>query len=660
MPASVSLTWVGALDRAADTKARARRDWVDALAVAVLNRRLERLAEGDEPPFLTGGAGRSSALRSGRIMQLRVQPRGGAWQPALRAAVREQRVLAAFGGRAEEIDRAKVELLRGMRVAAGGEATRASSRIADGIVSAVNDDEIYTSPTQDLAEVEGLLGGITAAEVHAAARGLFEGAGPLVFVAGPPGTAEGEAEIVAVLGRAMEEALAAPEGQAAVMWPYRLAEMPGASAERARIAALDAEVVRFANGVRLVVKRTDFAREDVRVRVRIGYGRLGVRRELAPALWQVNGTAPVFRYGGTRELSYDEIQLLTAENRVGVDLSMADGAFVLNGATRPVDFERQIALLLAMTRGPGLRVSAFERMRAALLNQVAQRDVTAAGVLGRVLGPALHGGDLRWQGIPDAATLEHARPEDLWGLIGEDFAAGPIEVVVVGDIDVERAIDMVARSYGTLPARAGRVAPAGEQARVRFPPAGTPALEVTHAGRSDQAMALVAWPTVDYFADLPAHRALGVMAAILQSRMTDRLRAAEGMTYSPQASALVSEVFLGTGYVYAMLELPVDKVAAFLDAIPGFAAALRAAPPTPDELERAKRPRVNARSRAQRENGYWVASLSEVMGDARFVEVIGDLVAGAERVSAADVHDVARRFMVDETAFRVIVRPAAR
>ena len=195
---------------------------------------------------------------------------------------------------------------------------------------------------------------------------------------------------------------------------------------------------------------------------------------------------------------------------------------------------------------------------------------------------------------------------------------------------------------------------------MRFPPAGTPALEVTHAGRSDQAMALVAWPTVDYFADLPAHRALGVMAAILQSRMTDRLRAAEGMTYSPQASALVSEVFLGTGYVYAMLELPVDKVAAFLDAIPGFAAALRAAPPTPDELERAKRPRVNARSRAQRENGYWVASLSEVMGDARFVEVIGDLVAGAERVSAADVHDVARRFMVDETAFRVIVRPAAR
>ena len=132
------------------------------------------------------------------------------------------------------------------------------------------------------------------------------------------------------------------------------------------------------------------------------------------------------------------------------------------------------------------------------------------------------------------------------------------------------------------------------------------------------------------------------------------------MTYSPRASASTSETFLGASYVYAMLELPVDKVTTFLDALPSYAEALRASPPTADELERAKRPRVNARIRAQRENSYWVASLANVMSDPRFIEIIRDLPAGTERVSAADVQDVARRFLLDNTAFRVIVRPAAR
>ena len=660
MPASVSLAWMGPYDRGADTAARQRRYGAEALAVAVLNRRLERVAQEGEAPFLMGNVGRSNALRSARMTQVRVQPRDGAWQPALEAAIQAQRALVAFGARPEEIERVMAETRRGMRIAAGGEATRASARIADSIVAAVNHDAVYTSPAQDMAEIEGILAGITAEEVQAAARGLFEGSGPLVFVAGPPGMVADGAAVAAVLTGAMEKTLVAAVAQGETGWPYALAARAGAIAERGRIEALDAEVVRFANGVRLIVKRTDFAREDVRVRVRIGEGRLGVPQGLAGSLWQVTGSVPLLRYGGTRELAYEAFQRLTVDNRIGLDLSMDDDAFLLDGATRPADFERQMEWLEAMTRGPGMRAAAFERMRGALLNQAAQRDATASGVLGRILGPALRGGDMRWQAVPDAEGLAQARAEDLAALIGPAFAAGPIEIVVVGDIAVERAIDGVARSFGTMPAQAVRKAVDPRQARVRFPPAGTPPLEARHAGRSDQAVAVTAWPTVDFFADPPAQRALGVMAAILQGRLTDRLRSAEGMTYSPQASAASSEVFPGLGYVYAMLELPVDKVATFYGELEQFAAALRDAPPTADELERAKRPRVNARIRMQRENGYWLGALSGVMRDPRSVEAVRDLVAGAEGVSASDVQAVARRFLVDEAAFRVIVRPAVR
>ena len=62
----------------------------------------------------------------------------------------------------------------------------------------------------------------------------------------------------------------------------------------------------------------------------------------------------------------------------------------------------------------------------------------------------------------------------------------------------------------------------------------------------------------------------------------------------------------------------------------------------------------------QRENGYWLGALAGVMRDPRSIEAVRDLVAGAEGVSASDVQEVARRFLLDEAAFRVIVRPTVR
>ena len=99
------------------------------------------------------------------------------------------------------------------------------------------------------------------------------------------------------------------------------------------------------------------------------------------------------------------------------------------------------------------------------------------------------------------------------------------------------------------------------------------------------------------------------MAAILQDRLTNRLRSGEGLTYSPRAASSSSAVFLGASYAYAMIELPVDKVDQFFTELAHFTAALRDTPPTPDELERAKRPRITSRIRALRENGYWLSAL---------------------------------------------------
>jgi zinc protease len=481
------------------------------------------------------------------------------------------------------------------------------------------------------------------AEIQVAARRLFSGSGPLLFLAGPAEVPGGEAKMVAALTQVLAQEVTATTAETAKTWPYAPAATPGLVAERTRIDDLDVIDVRFANGVRLAVKQTGFARDEVRVRVRVGYGRLNISSALAPAAWQSSGRVPLLRLGGTQELTFEEIQVLTAGNRISLSESLDDDAFLLDGVTRPVDLDRQMQLLQATTNQPGLRAAAFERIRGALLNQAPQIDATAAGVFGRAFGPTMHGGDLRWQSIPDAATLAQARPEDLAALIGRDFAEGPIEVTIVGDLDPDRAIDAVARSYGAQPPRPARAAPGSAAETVRFPNPGAAPLVLTHGGRADQAIAMAAWLTTDFFADPQVQRVLGVMAAILQSRLTDQLRTAEGLTYAPQVGTDSSDVFRGVGHVYAFVETPVSKLDAFYAELSLLTNALRTVTPSDDELERAKRPRVEDRIKRLRENKYWLDNLAAAQGDPRILDTIRNLVSGTEKVSAEDVRSVSSR-----------------
>ncbi len=168
---------------------------------------------------------------------------------------------------------------------------------------------------------------------------------------------------------------------------------------------------------------------------------------------------------------------------------------------------------------------------------------------------------------------------------------------------------------------------------------------------------MLAWPTEDFFANPQEQRAIATLAAVLQSRLTDRLRVAQGLTYSPSVQSDSSQVFKGWGAIEAVVEMPADKVALFFPEVEAIAAELRAAPPSEDEMDRAKRPRINQRIQAQRTNAYWVAALSGAHGDPRQLDAIRELVPGAEKVSAADVQAAAKRFLTADGGFRLIVQP---
>ena len=99
--------------------------------------------------------------------------------------------------------------------------------------------------------------------------------------------------------------------------------------------------------------------------------------------------------------------------------------------------------------------------------------------------------------------------------------------------------------------------------------------------------------------------------------MIDRVRVAEGVTYSPSASGSPSDVFPTYGFVSASVETPPAKIDGLYTTIREITADLRAKGPTQDELDRAIKPRVEGFTKAQQTNEYWLTWVSGAAADPR-------------------------------------------
>ncbi len=651
-PEVVQMSWVAPPALEPDSKAKRRRDMIDNLALAVLNRRLDRLVRADDPPFLGASAYRADDFHSAEATTLQTMAKPGDWEAALKAADQAVRQLVQYGVSAEELG-VEVDAYRAiLKSAAESQATRTTPAVADDIAATVDTPEVETSPAEDLVLFDEDVKGLAPADIAQAVKDVFGGAGPLTLVSTQQPVAGGDKAVAAAFARIAAEPVAPPSAHAALSWPYQDFGPPGKVVEQHEVSDIDTVFVRFENGVRLTIKPTKFRDDQILVQARVGRGQLEVPNDRVTSEWAASAAFPE---GGLEQISTQDIDQVLRSKIVGHAFTVTDDAFVLSGATKADDLETQAQLLAAYVAHPGWRPEGFDRMRSAAPTILDELDATPSGVLSRDLGRLLHAGDPRW-GLPDRAQIAAQTPAQLKALLQPPLAKGPIEVIIVGDVNVDKAIAAIADTFGALPARE----PDGPDpaASVAFPTPTPSPVVLTHKGRADQAIGLIAWPTDDFLSDTERARQLAVLGAVLQLRLTEQLRKTESVTYSPSAGSTASSVFPHYGYLAAQVEIPPGKLDGFFSDVAAITADLRDKQISPDEMERAKKPALDDLERRRQTNEYWLNALAGVQTDPRRLAAIRTSLPQVERITAADVRRMAQTYLIDAKAWKLEVKPA--
>lgn len=590
-----------------DTTANRLKYLPRSLAYAMLNRRLTELAKKPGAPFTSASAGTTEFLEFVRNSSMEiVTTQAEQWKAALAVADQELRRALAHGFQPAELREVTANMANDLEENVKQAPTRRSPALCAELLGDIAHDNVFDHPTTRRDLFKPALATITPADCLAALRAAWKTPGRLIFVSGNLELAHPEADLIAAYQDSESVAVAAPAQIEESKWGYSDFGPAGAVASRRTVADLGIEQVEFKNGVRLNLKQTAFEAATVHLSARLGGGLL----TLPPDKPGLNLYASIAAgQMGLGRHSADDLRRILAGHSVGGGLGVATDAFTVAGRTTPQDLELELQLLAAWASDPGYRTEAESLILGQLTQHYQQLTHAPDGVLQLETFRKIASDDPRL-GLPPFATISRYKMADVRAWLAPQLAAGPLELSIVGDIDLDATIALVAKTFGALPARTAKPAYT-EQRKIVFPAEGF-AIARTVQTQIPRGVVFACWPTTDMWT-IARTRRLNILSDIISDRLRVKIREGLGGAYSPSAQSACSDTFSGYGFMLVYVGVEPAQAPAILAAVREIAESIRTAGITTDELDRAKQPALTKIVESERQNGYW---LGAVLGSA--------------------------------------------
>jgi zinc protease len=359
-----------------------RRKIVEGLYNAALNRRLNELARKADPPYLFAYSALDNLVRTKDVYLLGAGVREGGIERGLDTLLTEAVRVERFGFTPSEIEREKEELLRSMEQAYNERAKTESASYAAEYADNFMSDEPIPGIEFEYRLFREEIPGITVDEVNRLAGELITDANRVIWVNAPekPGMkAPSEKELLSVFDAVRKKEVAAYTDT--VSDSPLVSGTPEGSPVTAERSFPELGVTEWtlANGVRVVLKPTDFKNDEVLLSAFSPGGSSLVPDSLVvPA----ETATSVIGEGGLDGFSLTDLEKKLAGKIVSVSPLIDDLEEGLSGSASPKDMETLFQLVWLTFTAPRPDSTAFrsvvERLRGMVENRSA-RPETAFG-----------------------------------------------------------------------------------------------------------------------------------------------------------------------------------------------------------------------------------------------------------------------------------------
>jgi zinc protease len=623
------------------------------LISGIMGQRFQKLAVAADAKIRGGSVSFYPVFNVAEQAGLSISAKEGQWADGIAVGEQELRRALQFGFTQSEVDEQIANMETYFRNSANQADTRRSMQMADAIIGTIWNKSHISAPAEQLAIFTKLKPGFTVEALNETLRKEFSAQPSGIHISNKESIPDIQNAAVAALMDSSKIAVTPPEQGTVKAFAYDSFGKAGKVVADKMIADLGIRTVRFANGVRLNIKKTDFEKGKIQYSLRFGGGNLD--------LPQGKGSFQIFmnnmnQTAGLKEHSFEELKRILAGKSVVSGLTMGEDSFGTSGTTTAEDLALQMKVTAAYLSSPGYRSEADTVWQNTVQSFAAQLEAVPQAIAGTIVPRILASGDTRF-GIGSAQELAARNVAEMRALVEKQAQNGPIEIAIVGDVDEQAAITAVANSFGALPKRAAKDPDYSRARMVAFPKDRTP-VTLTHKGAGDQGMVQTFWPTADD-SDQKSTVAREVAGEIFGLILLDEIREKLGATYSPSTYSEASSTFTGYGFVGVDAISEPAKMDVISQAIKEMAQQMRDVAPSDDLLLRARKPLAERFEKQQRENGGWMWLTSIAQSKPHRLDRRRNYKAILEAITPADVQAVAKQYLTDANKLEIRIVPQA-
>lgn len=630
-----------------------RDQLVGSLYNAMFNDRLNELAKQPDPPFLYAYSGQGQFVRTKEVYLLSAGVADNGIERGLETMVREAKRVHDFGFTAPELERQKKALLRQVEQSFNERDKTNSRNLAREYVSNFLNGEPIPGIEYEYEITQKLLPTITLANVNKLADEWITPDNRVVTVNAPEkegASVPDEQSLAKILDVVSKEKMT-PYTEEVSQEPL-LATQPTAGTVVSETKHAEEGVTEWnlSNGVKVILKPTDFKNDEVRFTAFSPGGsslvpdRDYIAAETAPEILYESGAGNFDRISLDKKLSGQVVDV-----RPWIE-NLQEG---LSGSASPADLETMFQLIYLQFMAPRTDENAFAAYKAQLDAYVANRSARPEAAFQDTLQVLLANHHFRsrpWS----AALLNEMDLAKSYQVFKDRFAdASDFTFIFVGNLNPETFKPLVEQYLGSLPSLKRN-----ESWRdlKMDPPAGVIKKEIFKGEEAKSSTMITFTGKFDW--NRQNRYDILSLVDLMRIKLREVLREDMGGTYGVGVWA-VTEQFPASAYkINITFGSDPSRVEELVAAVMAQVADLKKQPADEKYLVKIKETQRRERETSLKQNGYWVSLLKFYYSNGFDVTEVNSFNKLVENLDGTDLQKAARRYLDTRNYVQVILYPA--
>ncbi len=645
---SIEVLWDTPLEH--DSKLLRRRNLVKYIASAILQYRIDEIIEQGDSPLLS--ASYVHSLLAGRIGFAAIdgQTTKEDWKKGIAALQEILQQVQTYGVSQKELDRIKKIIRSNLQQAVSTRNSRDSRAIAQEILSSLNRDRVYQSPEQELSLYSPLLNTITTKEISEMLQRTWEKGLHIISVTGDAelkGDPANSIKHVYTQSLAKQAAPYAPAETAS--FPYLPLNNKTVTVEKREFfKKIGVEKITLSNGIIVNLKKTDFVENSFLLAASFGTGLLD---EPAQGMGLISDE--VINKSGTARLTLSQLEELFADSSFSSSFHIQKDSFIYMGGGLEKDLDLYLQFLQHRIFDPGFRPEVFTLTKSRFDQMYRRLTRQIEGAISLKVSPFLADNHPKF-GLPPKEAIDRYHFSDYANWVKTIFQPSSLEFSIVGQFNKDNVLTAIVNYFGEGEYQ--------QPKRKKEPPIHFPIGEELHIEVNtdvQKSIVAVAWPTADIW-NKKQDRQLKVLAEVLNEQLRVHLRDKLGAAYSPFAYRTSSQLYKDYGFIYVQATVEPNREQELIKAILEVAQQIQDTGVTSSELQKALEPIQTELHEITRTNSYWLGVL---LNSSRYPEQYTwaeTVEKDYTEITPTKIGTLAKQFLSQENAARIIIQPAAR